>query len=301
MWRIKDGFCWGADQGQIIVGWQCLPPQTPTLLLTPSPLLSNIHFWSTLSPVAPLSPATRRQGAHLFQVSTLEHTYLSMCLHVYIPQTRPNTPFCSVPVSVCPHPSVPDPCAQYGWDQHSWSHFTRPSEDIGLTPLQHLDPDSQNPPPPQKKIFLSFLIILVLSSSLSQNSHYNQTCGGRIWRDVGSPGLTEEGNTCSLFLGIDTLQMLSCTRTHWCHRSLCTHGFIMCGFLEFSVATNSKEGGISMAAVGVCGLDPQQWQSASSLDRQSSGIAEYWIFPFMEFLSFVVQQCCCWKRHLFSF
>ncbi|CAL9683389.1 unnamed protein product [Knipowitschia caucasica] len=42
-------------------------PQTPTLLLTPSPLLSNIHFWSTLSPVAPLSPATRRQGAHLFQ------------------------------------------------------------------------------------------------------------------------------------------------------------------------------------------------------------------------------------------
>ena len=45
-------------------------PQTPTLLLTPSPLLSNIHFWSTLSPVAPLSPATRRQGAHLFQVNT---------------------------------------------------------------------------------------------------------------------------------------------------------------------------------------------------------------------------------------
>ncbi|KAI7795173.1 ETS domain-containing protein Elk-4 [Triplophysa rosa] len=40
--------------------------QTP-LLLTPSPLLSNIHFWSTLSPVAPLSPA-RRQGPHsLFQ------------------------------------------------------------------------------------------------------------------------------------------------------------------------------------------------------------------------------------------
>ncbi|XP_016429296.1 ETS domain-containing protein Elk-4-like isoform X1 [Sinocyclocheilus rhinocerous] len=40
--------------------------QTP-LLLTPSPLLSNIHFWSTLSPMAPHSPA-RRQGAHtLFQ------------------------------------------------------------------------------------------------------------------------------------------------------------------------------------------------------------------------------------------
>ncbi|XP_016297004.1 ETS domain-containing protein Elk-4-like isoform X1 [Sinocyclocheilus anshuiensis] len=42
--------------------------QTP-LLLTPSPLLSNIHFWSTLSPVAPLSPA-RRHGTHtLFQIT----------------------------------------------------------------------------------------------------------------------------------------------------------------------------------------------------------------------------------------
>uniref|UniRef100_A0A8C1L7H0 ETS domain-containing protein n=1 Tax=Cyprinus carpio TaxID=7962 RepID=A0A8C1L7H0_CYPCA len=44
--------------------------KTP-LLLTPSPLLSNIHFWSTLSPVAPLSPA-RRQGTHtLFQVKRM--------------------------------------------------------------------------------------------------------------------------------------------------------------------------------------------------------------------------------------
>lgn len=43
--------------------------QTP-ILLTPSPLLSSIHFWSTLSPVAPLSPA-RLQGANtLFQVSS---------------------------------------------------------------------------------------------------------------------------------------------------------------------------------------------------------------------------------------
>ncbi|XP_024072425.1 ETS domain-containing protein Elk-4-like [Terrapene carolina triunguis] len=40
--------------------------QTP-ILLTPSPLFSSIHFWSTLSPVAPLSPA-RLQGANtLFQ------------------------------------------------------------------------------------------------------------------------------------------------------------------------------------------------------------------------------------------
>lgn len=42
--------------------------QTP-ILLTPSPLLSSIHFWSTLSPFAPLSPA-RLQGANtLFQVN----------------------------------------------------------------------------------------------------------------------------------------------------------------------------------------------------------------------------------------
>lgn len=47
--------------------------QTPTYLLTPSPLLSNIHFWSTLSPVAQLSPATLRQGGHLFQVSVRLH------------------------------------------------------------------------------------------------------------------------------------------------------------------------------------------------------------------------------------
>uniref|UniRef100_A0A673FH91 ETS domain-containing protein Elk-4-like n=1 Tax=Sinocyclocheilus rhinocerous TaxID=307959 RepID=A0A673FH91_9TELE len=52
--------------------------QTP-LLLTPSPLLSNIHFWSTLSPVAPLSPA-RRHGTHtLFQFpSVLSSTQFSV-------------------------------------------------------------------------------------------------------------------------------------------------------------------------------------------------------------------------------
>ncbi|EPY78886.1 ETS domain-containing protein Elk-3 [Camelus ferus] len=46
--------------------------QTPNgLLLTPSPLLSSIHFWSSLSPVAPLSPA-RLQGPNtLFQLAIL--------------------------------------------------------------------------------------------------------------------------------------------------------------------------------------------------------------------------------------
>ncbi|XP_051957403.1 ETS domain-containing protein Elk-4-like isoform X2 [Xyrauchen texanus] len=57
--------------------------QTP-LLLTPSPLLSNIHFWSTLSPVAPLSPA-RRHGTHtLFQFpSVLSSTQFSVPVHTF--------------------------------------------------------------------------------------------------------------------------------------------------------------------------------------------------------------------------
>uniref|UniRef100_A0A4W6F760 ETS transcription factor ELK3 n=1 Tax=Lates calcarifer TaxID=8187 RepID=A0A4W6F760_LATCA len=46
--------------------------KTPSgLLLTPSPLLSNIHFWSSLSPVGPLSPAQRQSHAPLFQFPTL--------------------------------------------------------------------------------------------------------------------------------------------------------------------------------------------------------------------------------------
>uniref|UniRef100_A0A3Q0T150 ETS transcription factor ELK3 n=1 Tax=Amphilophus citrinellus TaxID=61819 RepID=A0A3Q0T150_AMPCI len=46
--------------------------QTPSgLLLTPSPLLSNIHFWSSLSPVGPLSPAQLQSHAPLFQFPTL--------------------------------------------------------------------------------------------------------------------------------------------------------------------------------------------------------------------------------------
>lgn len=56
--------------------------ETPTLLLTPSPLLSNIHFWSTLSPVAPLSPATRRHGAHtLFQFPSVLTPQFQIPMH----------------------------------------------------------------------------------------------------------------------------------------------------------------------------------------------------------------------------
>ncbi|XP_029318027.1 ETS domain-containing protein Elk-3-like [Cottoperca gobio] len=49
-----------------------LTTQTPSgLLLTPSSLLSNIHFWSSLSPVGPLSPAQLQSHAPLFQFPTL--------------------------------------------------------------------------------------------------------------------------------------------------------------------------------------------------------------------------------------
>ncbi|KAM9845698.1 ETS domain-containing protein Elk-3 [Aulostomus maculatus] len=46
--------------------------QTPSgLLLAPSPLLSNIHFWSSLSPGGPPSPAQLQSHTPLFQFPTL--------------------------------------------------------------------------------------------------------------------------------------------------------------------------------------------------------------------------------------
>uniref|UniRef100_A0A8C8FZ41 ETS domain-containing protein n=1 Tax=Oncorhynchus tshawytscha TaxID=74940 RepID=A0A8C8FZ41_ONCTS len=46
--------------------------KTPSgLILTPSPLLSSIHFWSSLSPVGPLSPARLQGHGPLFQFPTL--------------------------------------------------------------------------------------------------------------------------------------------------------------------------------------------------------------------------------------
>ncbi|XP_036373983.1 ETS domain-containing protein Elk-3-like isoform X1 [Megalops cyprinoides] len=57
--------------------------QTPSgLLLAPSPLLSGIHFWSSLSPVAPLSPARLQGHSSLFQFPTL--------LNGHIPVPIPN-------------------------------------------------------------------------------------------------------------------------------------------------------------------------------------------------------------------
>lgn len=49
-----------------------LTAQTPSgLLLSPSHLLSNIHFWSSLSPVGPLSPAQLQSHSPLFQFPSL--------------------------------------------------------------------------------------------------------------------------------------------------------------------------------------------------------------------------------------
>ncbi|XP_062238360.1 ETS domain-containing protein Elk-3 [Platichthys flesus] len=56
-----------------------LTAQTPSgLLLTPSPLLSNIHFWSSLSPVGPLSPAQLQSHASLFQFPSLLNGHIPM-------------------------------------------------------------------------------------------------------------------------------------------------------------------------------------------------------------------------------
>ncbi|XP_056131834.1 LOW QUALITY PROTEIN: ETS domain-containing protein Elk-3 [Lampris incognitus] len=72
----------GSDIGSIALNSPALPSgsltpafftaQTPSgLLLTPSPLLSSIHFWSSLSPVGPLSPARLQGHGPLFQFPTL--------------------------------------------------------------------------------------------------------------------------------------------------------------------------------------------------------------------------------------
>uniref|UniRef100_A0A3P9H271 ETS transcription factor ELK3 n=1 Tax=Oryzias latipes TaxID=8090 RepID=A0A3P9H271_ORYLA len=55
--------------------------KTPSgLLLTPSPLLSSIQFWSGLSPVGPLSPAQLQNHAQLFQFPSLMNGSLTIPL-----------------------------------------------------------------------------------------------------------------------------------------------------------------------------------------------------------------------------
>ncbi|XP_028306608.1 ETS domain-containing protein Elk-3 [Gouania willdenowi] len=58
-----------------------LTAQTPSgLLLTPNPLLSNIHLWSSLSPVGPLSPAHLQSHAPLFQFPNLMNGPIPLAL-----------------------------------------------------------------------------------------------------------------------------------------------------------------------------------------------------------------------------
>ncbi|CAH2221012.1 ETS domain-containing Elk-4 [Pelobates cultripes] len=62
--------------------------QTP-ILLTPSPLLSTIHFWSTLSPVAPISPARLHGANTLFQFPSVYNGHMPLALSSF---ESPSTP-----------------------------------------------------------------------------------------------------------------------------------------------------------------------------------------------------------------
>ncbi|XP_051915939.1 ETS domain-containing protein Elk-3-like [Hippocampus zosterae] len=81
----------GSDIGSIALNSPALPSgsltpafftaQTPSgLLLTHSPLLSGIHFWSSLSPVAPLSPARLQGHGSLFQFPSLINGHMPLPL-----------------------------------------------------------------------------------------------------------------------------------------------------------------------------------------------------------------------------
>ncbi|XP_035520440.1 ETS domain-containing protein Elk-3-like [Morone saxatilis] len=81
----------GSDIGSIALNSPALPSgsltpafftaQTPSgLLLAHSPLLSGIHFWSSLSPVAPLSPARLQGHSSLFQFPSLINGHMPVPL-----------------------------------------------------------------------------------------------------------------------------------------------------------------------------------------------------------------------------
>ncbi|KAK5619112.1 hypothetical protein CRENBAI_000432 [Crenichthys baileyi] len=81
----------GSDIGSIALNSPALPSgsltpafftaQTPSgLLLAHSPLLSGIHFWSNLSPVAPLSPARLQGHGSLFQFPSLINGHMPVPL-----------------------------------------------------------------------------------------------------------------------------------------------------------------------------------------------------------------------------
>ncbi|XP_037538925.1 ETS domain-containing protein Elk-3 [Nematolebias whitei] len=81
----------GSDIGSIALNSPALPSgsltpaffttQTPSgLLLAHSPLLSGIHFWSSLSPVAPISPARLQGHGSLFQFPSLINGHMPVPL-----------------------------------------------------------------------------------------------------------------------------------------------------------------------------------------------------------------------------
>lgn len=137
---------------------------------------------------------------------------------------------------------------------------------------------------------LSFLITPVLSSSLPQNSHYNHAWWDEM-RGLHVQFVSEHLQPAGGILYSYTLMPLP-------HMNLWIHFVWLFGILSHN---NSKEKGISMATDGACGLDTQQRQSASYLDSQTDGIADNWIFPFIDFLSFLVQQCRCQKRQILCY
>ncbi|KAM6985408.1 ETS domain-containing protein Elk-3 [Aplochiton taeniatus] len=96
----------GSDIGSIALNSPALPSgsltpafftaQTPSgLLLTPNPLLSSIHFWSSLSPVGPLSPARLQGHGPLFQFPTLMNGHIPVplpCLDTSSPLLLSHSP-----------------------------------------------------------------------------------------------------------------------------------------------------------------------------------------------------------------
>ncbi|XP_075052244.1 ETS domain-containing protein Elk-4 [Mixophyes fleayi] len=62
--------------------------QTP-ILLTPNAMLSSIHFWSTLSPVAPLSPARLHGASTLFQFPSVYNGHMPLALSAFDGSSTP--------------------------------------------------------------------------------------------------------------------------------------------------------------------------------------------------------------------
>uniref|UniRef100_A0AAQ4PYI3 ETS transcription factor ELK3 n=1 Tax=Gasterosteus aculeatus aculeatus TaxID=481459 RepID=A0AAQ4PYI3_GASAC len=87
----QPGMCWWKDYCHVSLNSHLNQnllaiqrDKTPSgLLLAHSPLLSGIHFWSSLSPVAPLSPARLQGHGSLFQVTKHTHTHTLEMIIVY--------------------------------------------------------------------------------------------------------------------------------------------------------------------------------------------------------------------------